>query len=494
MTLFLATSLFLTNPAPLEMPRAEGYLVREQKATRLEDRFVRLDLWTSQAVDGRWRDDAGREFLLATLAVRPPPVEAGATETRAQFAASRIPVSHRKPEQVREAVARLSLVEVAEKPSRPRQLPRGYADVDYWQGTNETALVCAFRRRETNVWRLVTWTLAEGDDPDAMRQALEDEFLVRELSELDAKTAAAGDWGQALPPAAKAARPGGRRREPLPTEDALLRADARHSVAAYANWRATDAANYTILDDLTGSRDFVASLTNELVAAHRAYVAALPTPLDTTNALCVARLFATREEYLDALEAEDRADMAWSAAYWNPAKRELVAYLPTGGERELLRTIRHEAFHQYLSYATALLPTSPWLNEGYAQFFEDPDSRAWGSGFDTSPDGLKRLAADLPSVFPLDYAAFYAGTDDERRLKYRLAWSVAVFLEKGAPDVRFRPFQDVKRNYVETLLATQDPAKATAAAFGGEETFRLFCREWLAWWRENAASGVRKLP
>ena len=47
-------SLFFTDPAPLDMPRAEAYLVREKGALRLEDRFNRMELWVSQSLIGRW--------------------------------------------------------------------------------------------------------------------------------------------------------------------------------------------------------------------------------------------------------------------------------------------------------------------------------------------------------------------------------------------------------------------------------------------------------
>ena len=94
----LLLSLFLTNPAPLEMPRAEAYLVRDGDRSYLEDRFDRLDLWTSRTVDGRWIDDEGRVFTLATLAVRPPALASGAAETRVQYAASCVPIDRRKRE------------------------------------------------------------------------------------------------------------------------------------------------------------------------------------------------------------------------------------------------------------------------------------------------------------------------------------------------------------------------------------------------------------
>ena len=99
---------------------------------------------------------------------------------------------------------------------------------------------------------------------------------------------------------------------------------------------------------------------------------------------------------------------------------------------------------------------------------------------------MARLADLLPRLLSLDYEAFYAGSDDERRLKYRLAWSVAVFLERGAPEVRFAPFENAKRDYLATLLATQDPRAATAAAFRTEDGLRLFQSEWLRWWKERA--------
>ena len=211
----------------------------------------------------------------------------------------------------------------------------------------------------------------------------------------------------------------------------------------------------------------------------------MPTDIDGTNVLCVARIYASRGEYLEALEAEDATNMAWTAAYWSPQRRELVAHLSENGEAELLRTIRHEAFHQYLSYATSMLSVSPWLNEGYAQYFEDTESEDWDLGVDLSEEGLKRLADVLRGVFGMDYEQFYEGSDFERRLKYRLAWSVAVFLEKGADKVRFRPFANLKRDYFAALFQTHDMRKASASAFGDADKLKLFVSEWLKFWKNR---------
>lgn len=476
--LILAASLFFVNPAPLDMPRAEAFLVTEDGKRRLEDRYDKLDLWMSQAIVGRWLDDEGRMFTLSTLDWEPPAIEEHATLTRRDYVSQRVPMKRvranaKYPAPFRRAIALLADCSLAEeRPRPPRQLPRGYRDVDYWQHpTNYTTIVCAFRQEKSERWYLATWDLIEGDDYPERMTVFEDLFLRKDFRDFQVSRVL-----QAAPDSKSA--------KASPSERELLRADARHSVAAYANWHVTDSTEFTVLDDLPG-RGFVETLTNALVQMRAEYVRTVPTELDGTNALCVARIYATREEYLAALETDGNTNMSWSAAYWSPERRELVAYLPANGEAELLKTFRHEAFHQYLSYACSMIAASPWINEGYAQYFEDPEDEDWALGIDWTKDGVERLAALLPGMFGMDYGQFYAGTDLQRRFSYRLAWSVAVFLEKGADKVRFRPFADLKRDYFRSLLREQDMRRATSAAFRNEDTLKLFIREWKKFWLDR---------
>ena len=477
--LLLAASLFFTNPAPLDMPRAEAYFVREDGLRRLEDRYNRLDLWTSRTVTGRWVDEEGRVFTLAALAFAPPSVGVDETVTRVGYEAEAVRFDRRKavaksgPQAVafRGAIWLLSPFEPAERGAPPRQMCRGYDDIDYWQGTNESAVVCAFLPAKSGTWRLAVWELLPEDDFDECLKSFEREFLETEYFDFVARHPDA----EVLP-----VRPGKGK-----SERESLRRDARHSVAAYDGWRASDADEFTVLDDLPANGEFVATLTNELATFRRKYAAAVPTPIDGTNALCVARIFADRGEYLDALAVDGLTNMAWTAAYWSPLRRELVAHLPSKGEAELLQTFRHEAFHQYLSYATAMMPVSPWLNEGYAQYFENEESLDWELEQNPGPEDLDRLSTALPALFGMDYSEFYAGTDRERRMKYRLAWSVAVFVEKGAREVRHDPFKTLKADYVDALFETHDMLKATNAAFGSKEKLQLFVSEWLRFWKER---------
>lgn len=459
--LLLAASLFFTEPAPLEMPRAEGYLVKEDGRYRLEDRYSKADLWTSRTVLGRWIDEDGRVFTLAHLATLPPMADLAVTETRTAYGERTASLPKKDKRHLIEAMKSLSPVELAEKGAPPRQLPRGYDDVDYWQGTNTSAIVCAFLPEKGTVWYLAVWELAEGDDIGERTETFEEKFLEKEFRE--------------NPPVVDLPPP---ERMRTLSERELLRQDAHHSVTNYSRWRWTDCDEYVVLDALPRTSAFLPDLTNEIKTMRAKYAQALPTFIDGSNVLAVARVFGSRDAYLSW--ADD--DMSWTAAYWDPQRRELVAYLPEKGEAELLKTFRHEAFHQYLAYACSMIATSPWLNEGYAQYFEDENDVRFG--LDAAPDEVARL---LPALLRLDYNAFYAGSDLERRTKYRLARLLAVFIEKGMREIRNDPFEHFKRDYFKALFATRDKHAATDAAFGNAEREELFISEWVKFWKRMSA-------
>ena len=482
--LLVVLSLFFTDPAPLDMPRAEAYLVREDGVSRLEDRFNRLDLWMSQALIGRWTDERDRTFLLFALDACPPSVSRSDTLTRTEYESRKVPMKRVRanadfPAAFKDAITILAPCAVVDKPRSPRQLPRGYKEVYYWQNpTNYSDIFCTFLPEKTNTWFLASWHLAEGDDYPTQMAAFEDQFLRKEFGEFikhrDTESQRR-NAGKALCLCDSVFKN---------TERELLRRDARHSIAAYPSWHFTGAEEFAVLDDLP-SRGFVETLTNDFPVMRAKYAAAIPTPLDGSNVLSVVRIYASRDEYLDALETDGMTNMAWSAAYWSPQRRELVAHLSPGGGEELMRTIRHEAFHQYLSYAASMIATSPWFNEGYAQYFENDESADWGEGFDLSDENIDRMSAAIPGVLMMDYEQFYGGSDLERRFKYRLAWSVVRFIEKGADDVRLKPFEGLKKRYTDALIETRDMQRATSAAFKDADLLKKFIAEWKKFWKKG---------
>ena len=456
MTLLLAGAIFLCKPYLYKMPQASAYLVREGDVRMLEDRYDVNDQWLARSLLGSWSDGDGRAFELYSLDSAVPALEG--VKTREEFVGSLVKIGRRDREKRTAATVALLPESCVAEPKRLRQLPRQCKDLVYYPSTNNSAIAVAFLPKESETWLLALWTLAEGDDYDAKMGEFIDKFLGEELKGVSVLVHAP------TPEGAK--------------ERELLRADARHSVTNHHEWHCTEGEEFTVLDNLGARRDFVTAFTNDLKTMRRRYAETMPSPLCSSNVLCVARIYSTREQYLDAVDD----GMEWTAAYWSPSRRELVAHLPASGEGKLLETLRHEAFHQYLSYATAMIPASPWINEGYAQLFEDEKRCGWKP---VNKEDAEALAKLLPLVFNSDYAEFYSGSDEERALKYRLAWSIAYFIENGAPKVRFAPFKDLKKRYIEVLLETQYMRVATARAFENEDKFKLFLSEWKKFWLEQ---------
>ena len=447
------------------MPRAEGWIVRDDGKVRLEDRYHTDELWYSQSVTGSWFDDETRRgFTLAELFALPPAV--AGTETRKDYEVSKVLPDKRDDEHLRRGIAALLQSEVPVDFVRPRQKPKDMKDVRYYEGTNLPAIVCAFLPAKSDHWSVAVWDLSEDDDREEMRKTFEGNFW----EELGARSEKLGVKD------GKSSKKHGKKGRP--SERELLKRDAAHSVAAYDRWQVTAGEDFVILDDLKDARVFVSSLTNDLAVWRGRFAAALPTDIDTSDTLSVARIYRNRADFLAAAGE----DMQWAAAYWSPSRRELVAALPEDGSRaELRRTFRHESFHQYLSYATAMIPVSPWLNEGYAQYFEDEGRDTFDLKLDEEQWDEVELA--LPRLLLMDYPQFYAGTDAQRRTNYRLAWSVAYFMEHGMREIRHDPFKNLKRDYFKALSETKDMREAVRRAFPSEDSLRLFCNEWKRFWK-----------
>lgn len=464
--LLAVISLFFAEPLPLEMPRTDAYLVSSPNGThRLEERLNVLDLWLSQTVSGRWMDARGGVFTLADLAVEPPSVfEEGAFTTRSlwagkleKFKLRRSKIPHPEGSFAR-AVGLISPIEIS-LPVPAENLPRGYEAVNYWQGSNTQAIVSTYLPEKSPCWRLAVWQLAAGEDFKEAVENFESQFLKGE----------AENFNRLNPHVPEASL----------SERELQLDDIRHSVSNYPAWKVTRFKEFAILDNLHRSSAFVSQLTNELALVREKYRRAIDSELDFSNSLSVIRIYRSRDEYLDQLQLEGITNISWSAAYWCQVRRELVAYLPPEGEHKLMQTMRHEAFHQYMSYACSMIPPSPWLNEGYAQYFErDSQEFIQDDGWIASETN----ALLLPSLMMMDYGEFYAGSDEERRLKYLLAYSIAIFIEKGMQEIRFNPFKNLKRDYVRALLSSRDMRKATMSAFGSEEQILLFVEEWKKFW------------
>ena len=462
---------------PVEMPRATAYLMTDSAGKRLEDRYEVYDLWRADAIRGQWVDAERNRFSICRIPRKIPGDSADGTRTRSDYAerSAKAILGPKDLDALDEAVYLLAPVEVADRFAPRRSQRQNLAALWQYGTTNANALVYAFRPRvEGRVpadWYLVALV---SDDPDAAEKL--DEWLdeVDGLSE-----------GAPRRPAEK-----GRKRSAADCETALLASDYRRSVINYDDWRFTSASNLVVVDNMAevDRRPFIAALTNGLPKMQAAYRAMLPSPLTDDSHIAAVRIFATREEYLAYVGSE----MKWSAALWSPQHRELVLYTPRDGWEALLRTVWHEALHQHLDYACSMLQTPPWFNEGHAVLFEHTHFDMEGKlvfdldveAVDAIQPNAAALAEMLPMLLMMDYPEFYAGSSEERRLKYQLAWSLAYFLQIGAPKVRFQPFKDFRADIMRAVVRTKDRNTAMRTVLTGEMCDNLV-GEWLAFWKKQ---------
>ena len=470
--------------APLDMPRADAYLVTRDGKSMMEDRYDTFDLWVGQTLRGRWRDPEGNLLYIARLETCPPDDAPDTTSTRCAFAARQRSrrVNPRNPAQRDEAAMAVSPVELG-RAVKPRRSKRpNFTDLISYTTTNETSLVYAFRPRDPDSgavhdWYLVVLQATPNSNMSEVRERFDKDFL----DEISVPGSMARRSLESAPPALDKDAP----------ETERLRADVRDCVVNYDEWSWTDAGDAIVVDNLDeGVRmSFVTALTNQLPRLRREFAETVPSPLSATNALAVVRIFRNREEYLAYVGVQAK----WTAALWFPARRELVLYHPDGGTGTLLRTVLHESFHQYLAYAASMIDSSPWFNEGHAQLFEhshyDWKDRLVYERDAQSAAYVHEYAADLAEMLPdflqLDYAEFYDGTQEDIAARYRLAWSIAYFLSEGAPLLRGQPYADFRARYMEALVKTRSMQGAVQAVLGDEKSRDAFVAAWLAFWREH---------
>jgi len=484
----LSAPLFADAVAvPFDLPEASAFSVTETNGVqRLEDRFDVLDLWFALCMRGRWRDAEGNRLSIARLTAELPVGALDVALTRVAFRRSLVRLDADDVKARDEAVSAVSPVDVG-APEKPRRSQRKNfrALLRYAVSTNDSAIVCAFRPRLSDPrlkpdWYVVALELAPGADPEAAAEAFDADFLDR-VEGLDA-FAEDEVWRDPVPGAKRNGR-----KKPL-SEEELLRRDYRRAVTNYDEWHFAAGEGVAVVDDVGFGRDaYLQALTNDLPRLRQAYARVAPSPLGGEPHTALVRVFKSKEEYL----AYVGADQQWTAAVWMPSRRELVAWVPERGMDELLRTTWHEAFHQHLDYASMMATASPWFNEGHAELFENARVNADGEvvfGLDEAAALFVRQNADdlaefLPIFLLQDYGDFYAQDERNRLANYRLAWSIAYFLEVGAPEVRFQPFGNLRADYVKSLVRTRNRARTTAEVLSGE-SLDDFVYEWKKFWKK----------
>jgi len=491
---FMFPCLANAKADPVPMPQAHAYLLSDGDALTREDRFDPFELWYHSQCCARWRDPMGNRFVIGRVTHRLPlfPVE-HVSRTQFDIGLDDEQIDPKNQAHINEWIATFSAIPVYEP--EPRKINGVALDsVLYYPCNTSDTLVYAFRPRQVGNAKNSDWfcviLYASGEaDVEALRAQFEDQFI-----------------GQIALPSRASKGEGStseevtilRQDEKLPDQpDHPIRIEARKSIENYTEWWFAETTGYIILSDVDTEigKSIIRNLQDTLPVLQQAYARLLP-PLTREADIALIRLFQTRDAYVRYVGEAN----AWSGGMWMPGRRELVLFLHDS-QPVMMRMLRHELFHQYLSHAYCMLATAPWLNEGHACFFENAQVDAKGKvTLEEDPDrssvlleNLDAAVMFLPQLLHTTHTEFYSGTSASLRLKYALAWGLAYYLQKGAPQERNTPFKDILPDYAATLALTHDGEAATTAAFKDVD-LTVFQENFREFWRKRRGSAMRYNP
>ncbi len=473
-----------SQPEPLAQFKTYTYTFTRGEETFKRDLYDPRELWYATQHAGQWRDGDGNVMILGrpTLLFPEVPKTAGEHVSREDFDRAvsdpALAFDPAKPDALAAWIKAFANCN-PQAPERPRSLPFNLADAAFFP-TDEGSLVYAFRVKARKPsgqtvpsdWFVAVVKIADGTLKSKVRKDFEAQFLANVAAVPQSGGAAAGAPTKAL----NAGLSGGRAPAPA-IPDHPSRTAARKSIENMKDWWFAETPEYIFLSDIRSAtgKSLVKELQLTLPALRGAYAKLIP-PFDEKSDVSVVRIFEEPQAYKQYVDK----DFAWSVGVWSSSRRELVI-LSQGRDREqTLDIIKHEGFHQYLFYATAMLENALWFNEGHACFFESAQVDAKGrvelpENFRVNHllDNLDAATALLPKLLHASRASFYGGSDQQRDLNYTTAWALVYFLRKGVPSERLTAYGAILETYLKTLASTKDCEAATTAAFEGVNMRRL---------------------
>ncbi len=275
---------------------------------------------------------------------------------------------------------------------------------------------------------------------------------------------------------------------------------AAGGVVMEGKWMAVDVPGYRFKTDLSRSQGLAfiknaGRLMEAMQGAYRRYV-----PPQKRLGLSTVRVFATREGYNEYMKGATGESGERSIGLWSPSHEELLILdMGNSARNETLKTMRHEAFHQYLHYATGNGQHALWFNEGHACFFENVSYdtkknyvRIWDDPKDRRPAAVasnpEKYARLVKDILMLDHAAFYAGTLHEVNDKYAAAWAAVYFLQKGAHSFQeFADYRGVVPAYLAAMKEGKSANEATRIAWECVSQ-RDFVADFVKFWGKRTAA------
>jgi len=428
-------------------PKAQRWSFRRGEEKWSETHFDVKEIWTLHERGAQWKDRKGNELTLATPTACCPEFDSGhAKKEDIERTMTADAESFKDPTD--ETLARWAsdftgkTVEAAAfaKSDFTSAAVEEARTVDFGDGLR----TAVFFKTKDGTWRYAEFRLAQ-------------EAKANELAGLAKKFLAGVVLDKAKPAAGKDA-----------------------GVVMEGRWMTVNVPGYCFKTDLSKSQGqaFIKQSGRMMEAMQAAYRRYVPPVKDL--GVSTVRVFASREGYNEYMKGATGEAGDQTIGLWSPSHEELLILDQGNSARaETLKTMRHEAFHQYLFYATGRGNHAMWFNEGHACFFEnvsydqkrnyvrvydDPKDRR-PRGVAEDPEGIAKLVKDI--LF-LEHEAFYAGSLLEVNRRYTAAWAAVYFLEKGAPTFKeFECYRNVLPTYLKAMVEGKSAREATELAWEG---------------------------
>jgi hypothetical protein len=143
-------------------------------------------------------------------------------------------------------------------------------------------------------------------------------------------------------------------------EKARWLAEVKSRIDNVKEWGHYSTANYLVLFDRKVKAVDVKRVAVHIESIRRDVYSKLFPPTRPITAISVVRVCKDEEQYIAY------GGSAGSAGYWSPKENELVFFFE---DKDAIRVLYHEAFHQYIHHAFGELAPHIWFNEGHGDYF-----------------------------------------------------------------------------------------------------------------------------
>ncbi len=480
-------TLALSTPVPLSQLTIYTYIYTKGDESKKINMYDPFEIWYSEQHKGQWRDKDGNLFIIAQPENLKPTFKDKhiLLERYLQTIDSdKYKIDLNRTENIKKWIQDFAQVGVKDvEPIKTTSFD--LQNSTFFETTNPNTLVYTFtskakgqnRKPETYVAII---KIFDNSSSEKARQNFENQFLktIRTIPKYNIypNTYTVGTKKEN-------------------TEDNRRNTAAEKSIENMEGWWSQRVDDYIFLTDIKDfkGRKLISFLEYTMPAIRKAFQQAIP-PIEPISDVSVIRIFENESDYKQHL-----GSMQWTSGVWQPAKRELTVLYQSKDQNTTIEVIVHEGLHQYMFYATDMISTSPWFNEGFACFFQTaqvvdkgkkvlvPEQKQFAT-FVSKNEEL--IANHIPHLLKKDYDQFYEPTT--RKLNYVTAWSIIYFLQKNQSST-YKLYEHIIPTYLKALKNEKDFHKATSEAFRNVD-MKTFKENFIRFWDTQRYSANRYTP